>query len=376
VSKPAIHIEKLRKTMSLKDDIIADIRKNGPMPLSDYMQRCNAHYYATKIPFGTQGDFITAPDISQMFGELIGMWCADVWQRAGSPNPFRLIELGPGRGTLMADALRATKNVPGFHAALSVHFVETSMLLRAEQKKRVPQAIWHETLAHIGPPCASIVIANEFFDALGISQMIKIAGDWFYRVVDYGAAKQTLFWATDVKNNHPGDTALYQRHVWPWCVAAPDEADGSIRERQEGISIVSDFAFALEKMGGALLIIDYGHTASAPGDTLQAMMSHAYVDPLAEPGTADLTAHVDFGQLAHPVQFSECAVHGPTTQGQFLRKLGLDARAAMLARANPARAEDFFADAARLADSDQMGTLFKVMAITSKNWPTPAGFES
>ncbi len=361
--------------MSLEEEIIADIRKNGPMQLSDYMQRCNAHYYAARVPFGCTGDFITAPDISQMFGELIGLWCADLWQRAGSPTPFRLIELGPGRGTLMADALRATKNVPGFHAALSVHFVETSTLLRAEQKKHVPDALWHDALAHISPPCASIVIANEFFDALGISQMIKIAGTWFYRVIDYDAAKNILFFTADTKNNHPADTVLYQRHVWPWCAAPPDEVEGSIRERQEGISIVSDFAFAAEKIGGAMLIIDYGYAESAPGDTLQAMIGHAPADPLSAPGTADLTAHVDFEQLAHPVQFSDSIVHGPTTQGQFLRKLGLEPRAAQLARANPARAEEFFNDVARLADSDQMGTLFKVMAITSKNWPTPAGFE-
>jgi NADH dehydrogenase [ubiquinone] 1 alpha subcomplex assembly factor 7 len=356
--------------MSLKDQIIADIQKNGPMPLNEYMRRCNEHYYATRVPFGKAGDFITAPDISQMFGELVGMWCADIWQRAGSPNPFRLIELGPGRGTLMADALRATKNIPGFHAALSVHFVEISPVLRAQQESRVPGAVWHQSWVQTpleGGP--AIFIANEFFDALDIEQWVKHGSSWKRRCVSLSDDK---FVFTDVEADGTSNAFIDMPDD------IKDAPEGSVFEYCDtGIWSAVELPVRLNIIGGgALLVIDYGHGKSSCGDTLQAMKSHATHDILEHPGEADLTAHVDFGLMREIQDESVNTVHGPTTQGQFLRKLGLDARAAMLARANPARAEDFFADAARLADSDQMGTLFKVMAITSKNWPTPAGFES
>jgi NADH dehydrogenase [ubiquinone] 1 alpha subcomplex assembly factor 7 len=363
--------------MSLKADLIEEIVENGPMLISAYMARCNAHYYAKAIPFGIKGDFITAPDISQMFGELIGLWCADLWLRAGQPAQFRLIELGPGRGTLIADALRATKTIAGFHDALEVHFVETSPVLREQQKNIVPRAQWHDSVQELikNNNLPMIIIANEFFDALGVDQMIKQNGTWQYRVVDVMPDGTTLYLRALAEVTHDALWQDHAAHTWPWCDASIDEPEGTIRERQSGLHLMNDLSFALESVGGAMLIIDYGYTRTAPGDTLQAMKNHNYVDPLSEPGLADLTAHVDFQQLSHPVQFSSCKVNGPTTQGSYLRKLGLDARAATLARANPMRGNEVMAQAARLADSDQMGTLFKVMCLTSETWPTPAGFE-
>jgi NADH dehydrogenase [ubiquinone] 1 alpha subcomplex assembly factor 7 len=375
--------------MSLKNDIIADIKKNGPMPLSEYMRRCNEFYYSTRIPFGKDGDFITAPDISQMFGELIGLWCADLWQRAGSPNPFRLVELGPGRGTLMQDALRATKNVPGFHAALTVHFVEFSPVLRKEQKKRVSNAVWHEDRVELFPyvlpgydfydpvsayrartlrevnadPSPIIVIANEFFDALPIDQFLKTQD---------GLSSMAIYSST---------TGKLARGVWNGeDILALDE-HCIIRElSKETTDLAKSIAGSLLKKSGAFICLDYGYLSDNPtGNTLQAVNTQQYCDPLENPGEADLTAHVDFNRIIEEIWLTDMkdnlTIHGPTTQGQFLRKLGLDARAATLARAHPDRAEEFMAQAARLADADQMGTLFKVMAITSHDWPTPAGFE-
>ncbi len=377
--------------MNLKDEIIANIRANGPMPLSDYMRRCNEHYYSTRIPFGKEGDFITAPDISQMFGELIGLWCADLWQRAGSPNPFRLVELGPGRGTLMQDALRATKSVPGFHDALTVHFVEISPVLRDEQKKRVPGAVWHEdrvalfpyilpgydfrdaTSAHRARTLREedadetplIVIANEFFDALPIDHLLCFEDN-----------------ATSLAIGHAEPDTLVHV-VWIGEDVRPfdPERDTNILEfSNETLDIAKSIATSLIRKTGAALFIDYGYVEDqVHGNTLQAMRAQKYCDPLESPGAADLTAHVDFVAMREQVYLTDMeeqlSIHGPVTQGHFLRKLGLDARAAQLARANPERADEFMAQAARLADADQMGTLFKVMAITSKNWPTPAGFE-
>jgi NADH dehydrogenase [ubiquinone] 1 alpha subcomplex assembly factor 7 len=377
--------------MSLKDDIIADIKAYGPMPLSAYMRRCNTHYYSTRVPFGKDGDFITAPDISQMFGELIGLWCADVWQRAGSLTPFRLVELGPGRGTLMADALRATKNVPGFHDALTVHFVEISRILREEQKKRVPDAVWHEDRVALFPyvlpgydfrdPVSArrartlrdscedttplIVIANEFFDALPIDQLLVANNkvDSLAVHLDSNDNLAKILWN--------GDTfSLFDTQL-----------SNNIREiSHETSDIVKSIATSLMKCGGAFICADYGYVTDTPsGDTFQALHEQKYCDPFAAPGDADLTAHVDFIRMAEDVYLTDMeeqlTVHTATTQGQFLRKLGLDARAASLARAHPERADEFMAQAARLADADQMGTLFKVMAITSKDWPTPAGFD-
>jgi NADH dehydrogenase [ubiquinone] 1 alpha subcomplex assembly factor 7 len=328
--------------MSLKDNIIADIRANGPMKLHDYMARCNAHYYATRIPFGAAGDFITAPDISQVFGELIGLWVADMWQRGGSPAKFNLVELGPGRGTLMQDALRATAKVPSFHDAMTVYFVETSPVLRDEQKKYVPQAKYATDFRQITSHAPTIVLANEFFDALPIDQ--KCGEQWRHIIVEQDA----LAWSTAA-----------DRKTIEYANASGD--------------ICYNIMQKIQTLGGAMLVIDYGGY-DIIGDTLQAMRAHGFADALNEPGEMDLTAHVDFLTLADAASSAGCASFGPISQGAFLRALGLDLRTAQLARTNPVRSDALLAASARLADPDQMGDLFKVMSMVPPHWPKPVGF--
>jgi NADH dehydrogenase [ubiquinone] 1 alpha subcomplex assembly factor 7 len=328
--------------MSLKTEIIADIRANGPMKLSAYMARCNTYYYATRIPFGAAGDFITAPEISQVFGELIGIWAADMWQRAGSPAKFNLVELGPGRGSLMQDALRGTAKVAGFHDAMTVYFVETSPVLRDEQKKRVPHAKYAADFRQITTNIPTIVVANEFFDALPIDQ--KSGEQWRHIILD----KDELVWSigADRKTVEYADTSG---------------------------DICHNIMQKIQQMGGVLLVIDYGGY-DIIGDTLQAMRAHSFADALSEPGEMDLTSHVDFLTLADAASSAGCTSFGPISQGSFLRALGLDLRTAQLARANPSRSDALLAASARLADPDQMGDMFKVMSMVAAHWPKPAGF--
>ena len=298
-----------------------DLAAQAPLTVERFMALCNAHYYATRDPLGARGDFTTSPEISQMFGELIGAWTADLWQRAGRPD-VRLVELGPGRGTLMADLLRAA-SVAGF--APPVHFVETSPALRAAQAARVPAATWHDSVEDLPADLPLVVIANEFFDALPIRQF---CGDE-ERVLSFDGERFT-----------PSGEATREDSPASEAVMA-----------------------ALAPKVGAMLVIDYGHNGTAPRDTLQAVRGHAYADVFADPGEADLTAHIDFAALARAA--SRLTVHGPVPQGAFLRALGLDHRARRLGQQ---------VEAHRLASAAQMGELFKAMALTAAGWPNPAGF--
>lgn len=332
--------------MNFRDKLVARLQVEGPMPLSDYMALCNAHYYATRDPLGAAGDFTTAPEISQIFGELIGLWAADLWYSSGAPTPFRLAELGPGRGTLMADALRATRAVPGFHAALSVHFVETSPLLRALQHRAVPHALWHEAVAALRrDESPLLVIANEFFDALPIDLLC----DGAPMHVGLDTHNQLVF-----EPPLPSDQPMRLQEYSP-------AAQAVLR--------------ALLAVPCCLLIIDYGYVAPGCGTTLQALARHAYADPLSDPGEQDLTAHVDFGALAATAKALGCMVYGPTSQSSFLRRLGIDVRTTALARANPARGNELSAATERLTAPDQMGSLFQVMAVTTPGWAAPGGIE-
>jgi NADH dehydrogenase [ubiquinone] 1 alpha subcomplex assembly factor 7 len=355
----------------LENHIVGLIRQGGPIPLDAFMDIALGHpeygYYRTRDPLGRRGDFITAPEISQMFGELIGLWCVDMWQKLGSPSSFNLIELGPGRGTLMADALRAAKLVPAFRTAAKVTFVETSPTLRAEQKKRVPDASWIEQSGDLLPG-PSLIIANEFFDALPIRQFQQTDSGWKERCVTLPAQSKNAtpnfeFCLSD----ETCDPALLSSKVR----GAPE---GSIAEICPlGQQIAGDLAGHLDAAPGAALIIDYGYTHSAPGDTFQALKGHAYVSPLADPGEADLTAHVDFAALARAA--SGATSHGPVDQGAFLKALGIEARAGILmANAKPHQRQEIEAAHHRLTDPTAMGSLFKVMALTSRGIPVPAGF--
>lgn len=318
--------------------------------LDAFMARANAAYYATHDPFA---DFTTAPEISQVFGELLGLWAAMQWQAMGAPPQVILAEAGPGRGTLMADALRAVRRmVPDFAAALTVHLVENSPRLRAVQAAKLPDAIWHDTLATL-PPGPLLLLANEFLDALPIRQFVRRGAGWAERYVADGAFVEQ-----------------------PAAPLARTAREGEVVEVDAAATdLVAAVAQRIAAEGGAALFIDYGPATSAPGDSLQALRGGTQADPLADPGSADLTAHVDFATLAHAARAAGATVHGPLPQGIFLARLGLFQRTGALARTQqPAVAARLLDTAKRLAEPDQMGRLFKVLAVCHPGLPIPAGF--
>jgi len=360
----------------LQREICRRIAAAGPMPVSEYMALCLGHpehgYYMTRDPLGRSGDFITAPEVSQMFGEMIGLWAAAVWQAMGAPPKLRLVELGPGRGTLMHDALRAAMVVPEFHAALSVHLVDISPQLMARQREKlsglgVPLA-WHTALDDL-PEGPAIVIGNEFVDALPVIQMVKLDDGWHERVVEIGRSGQLSFAVA------PHAVPRFERLL---PARLRNAATGAVFEwRSDRFAL--ELGRRLVRHGGVALLIDYGHTQSGLGDTLQAVAGHGYADPLAAPGAADLTAHVDFEALTHAVESLGARTHGPLTQGAFLTRLGIEVRAARLKTGKDA-------DAARAIDTAlmrligsgraEMGELFKVIAFSHPTLRTLPGFES
>lgn len=354
---------------TLKAELAGLIRDEGPLSISRYMALCLGHprhgYYISRDPFGAQGDFTTAPEISQMFGELIGVWAASVWQAMGAPASVRLVELGPGRGTLMADALRAAKVLPAFREAVSVHLVETSPTLREMQAKilaGVAEPVWHEMIGDAldGPV---IVLANEFLDALPLDQFVMTPEGWRERLVGLGDDGELTFGLAGA-----ADPALRF-----------DAPQGAVFEQPTvALELVSTLARHLAQSGGAALLIDYGSARSGFGDTLQAMQRHAFVDPLADPGEADLTVHVDFHRMAQAGLDAGAAAHGPVTQAAFLLALGLAERAQALAtRATPTQAQTLRSAFDRLTDpaATGMGELFKVVALSHPGLPGLPGFD-
>ena len=350
---------------ALGDLLIARIARTGPISLADYMADCLMHpehgYYATRDPFGAAGDFTTAPEISQMFGELVGLSLAQTWMDQGCPAQITLAELGPGRGTLMADALRATKGVPGFHAALSVHLVETSPTLRAAQARLIPQATWHDHVATL-PDAPLYLIANEFFDALPIRQFVREGDGWREKMV--GISDGMLEFGLSA----PAPIALLQDRL-------ADTIDGDLVEHCPGLpSIITTLGAKIDHFGGAALIIDYGDWHSL-GDTLQALQSQTHVDPLATPGDADLTAHVDFAAIAahtHPAKSSRL-----TPQGVFLERLGITQRAhALAANLSGDALTSHIAAHRRLTHPAEMGELFKVISIYPSKATAAPGLEA
>ncbi len=336
------------------------IRESGTISVADYMEACNGHYYASHDPFGAKGDFITSPEISQMFGELIGIWFADLWRRSEAPV-VHYVELGPGRGTLAADALRAI-SAQGLKP--QVHFVETSPVLRQLQYQRVPDATWHTTIETLPSDAPMIIIANEFFDALPYRQFIKTYFGWRERMVALERDGEGL---RSVPGTDEVDK-IVPEHLH-------DAVAGSIYETSPaGLVIARQLATRIKQQGGALLAIDYGHENYDAGDTLQALNAHAYADPFSDPGTNDLTAHVDFTALAGAGKLGGARIQGPVSQGYFLGTLGIAARAAALARHHPDRIEEFGAAHHRLTNGEEMGTLFRVLAMVAPSWPKAAGF--
>jgi SAM-dependent MidA family methyltransferase len=335
------------------------IEEEGPISIERFMDEANRHYYATRDAIGAAGDFITAPEVSQMFGEIVGLALADVWQRAGRPANAVLVELGPGRGTLAEDMLRAMK-VVGWEPEL--HFIETSPLLREKQADLHPHAIWHDTIQTLPADRPLLIVANEFFDALPVHQLVMTFSGWRERVVRMG---MDGFEAAPGENTKYGDVPMHLRHVDP---------GGIIESCPTARKLMRALARRLHDQGGAMLVIDYGYDGGAHGDTLQAVHAHAYADPFARPGVSDLTAHVDFSALAGSARAAGTHVAGPVEQGQWLVALGRSDRAAILARNAPRRAEENGAAYRRLTAPGEMGELFKVMAVTGRRWPEPGGF--
>ena len=339
------------------------IAASGPLTVADYMAAClgdpDHGYYTTRDPLGAAGDFVTAPEISQIFGELIGLWCADLWTQMSGP-PVTLVELGPGRGTLLADALRAAAGVPGFRDATTVHLVETSPVLRRAQAATLAAyaPAWHDTLATV-PPGPTLLVANEFFDALPIHQYVRGATAWHERHVAVDPATAALAFTTSTA---------------PAPIDAPGEPGDIVERAPARAAVMRKICARIADNGGAALIVDYGSTRGADGDTLQAVRGHAVADPLADPGMCDLTSHVDFAALADDAGAAGLAVFGPTSQRHFLLYLGAATRAAALQRAAPpAQADAVAAAIQRLIAPDQMGNLFAALAVTSPRL-TPSGF--
>jgi len=341
----------------LAEQLRARIAAEGSISVADYMAAANAHYYASRDPLGADGDFTTAPEISQMFGELVGLWLTDLWHRAGRPAGARYVELGPGRGTLAEDALRAMR---GAGLAPPVELVETSPVLRAAQRSRLPAARWHETADSLPEGAPLLVVANEFFDALPVRQWVKARDGWRELAVE---AAENGF------RRVPGALAA------PPGFAPADAPVGTIIEASPAATgAVTALARRLSAGGGVAVIIDYGHERHGIGDTLQAMARHAYADPWSEPGGRDLTAHVDFAALAEAARGAGVRAFGPVGQGAWLRALGIDMRTASLAKATPERTEEIVRARERLTAPDQMGSLFKVLALVAPRWPEPEGF--
>lgn len=343
----------------LEARLIAMIEASGPMPLSAYMETClhdpKDGYYATQPGLGR--DFITAPETSQVFGELLGLWAAHEWREMGAPEAFNLCEIGPGRGTLMEDALRASQSVPGVESAAFLTFIEPSPVLRAELEARFEThaPVFHRHLAGL-PPRPTIMLANEWLDCLPARQFTQVGSDWFERVIGLNNTRQLAFGL------------------------ATDKADPLPSSLQETIEVqpgLEALVHDLEHMDARpwrILLVDYGPSAHAPGDTLRAYKDGAQVHPLAFPGESDLTVDVDFSRLKRLAETAGLQVHGPIPQGGFLMRLGIETRMQALIKAQPEEAETIYEGVRKLVDPSEMGQRFNVICISSPDLGDPAGF--
>ena len=356
----------------LAEKMIALIRKDGPLRLDEFIRMALTDpehgYYVAAAPIGAAADFITAPEVSQIFGELVGLWCVDRWLAMGQPDPFLLVELGPGRGVLMQDALRAASQAsPQFRAAARLHLVETSVTLRADQRTRLGSYApsWHVRLDDV-PQGPMVAVANEFFDALPIRQLRRFGRGWQEQFVVVDAGERLFGRRRDIdydagRDLHP----IYQRIP----------AKIVIEHAPERSAYALALATRIAEDGGAALVVDYGHRGGGVGSTLQSVRGHDHADVYAQPGAADITTHVDFGALARSAAESGCRIEGAVDQGRFLLNLGLAERLDALIRANPDHAESLRAGAYRLIDEEEMGSLFQALGIIHPSLgPTP-GFQ-
>ncbi len=357
-----------KPALSLAEQIDAQIRATGPMSIATYMGLCLSHprhgYYTAGRPIGAHGDFITAPEISQMFGELVGFFIVNLWQQMGEPKSFTLLELGPGRGTLMQDALRAASRADGFENALHLQLFESNALLKGEQEKRLGawSPYWAAGIDEVSED-PLFVIANEFFDALPIRQYVKTDDGWHERLVGLsGEARSFGLSPTPIAES-----------------AAPLEVQGAypgevLELSPAAVDTMQRLARKVALQGGAILAIDYGYAQTQTGESLQAVRQHAFADPLEAPGEADISAHVNFGVLAEAARATGLAAAPLAEQGEWLLRLGLGERARALAKANPQEAGNIARAVERLTSPEQMGTLFKVLCAHSPGL-RPAGFQ-
>jgi NADH dehydrogenase [ubiquinone] 1 alpha subcomplex assembly factor 7 len=356
----------------LQAEIHKLIQSSGPMPVWRYMKLCLTHpehgYYVSRDPLGREGDFTTAPEVSQMFGELLGLWTASVWKAIGSPPTLNLVELGPGRGTMMADALRAVRVLPPLYQSIHIHLVEVNPVLREKQRATLSGArnvTWHDHIDEV-PDGPSVILANEYFDVLPIHQVVRREAGWHERVVNLDDDGKLYFSALDEP------IPRFEVLLPPLVRAAPVGAVFEWRPDNEMMKI----ATGVRDQGAAALIIDYGHLRSDAGDTFQAIARHSFADPLKNPGQADVTAHVDFQALARAAEDVGARVHGPVTQGEFLKRLGIETRAVtLMGKTTPEVSADISAALKRLTDSGRgsMGSMFKVLAVTESDLTMVAG---
>ena len=356
----------------LQSEIKKLIKSSGPMPVWRYMELCLTHpnygYYISRDPLGREGDFTTSPEVSQMFGELLGLWVGSVWKAIGSPSLLRLIELGPGRGTLMADALRALRVLPPLYQALSIHLVEINPVLREKQKAALSGVriiAWHDSLDQV-PNGPAVILANEYFDVLPIHQAVKRETGWHERTVEIDDGGKLAFGFA------PDPMPRFEVLLPPLVRAAPI---GAVFEWRSDTEIMK-IATRMRDQGGAALIIDYGHVRSDAGDTFQAIARHSFADPLKNPGQADVTAHVDFQALARAAEDLGARVHGPVSQGDFLKWIGIETRAVtLMAKASLEVSEDISSALKRLTGDGRgaMGSMFKVLAVSEPGLTSLAG---
>jgi len=360
----------------LEERLVSLIRDHGPIRVGDYMADALTHpqhgYYSTQQALGAAGDFTTSPEISQVFGELIGSWLVHSWEEMGAPSAFNLVEMGPGRGTLMADILRVAKVRPRFLESVHVYMIESSGRLRYQQKKLLHETgvriTWADRLEDV-PPGPILIVANEFFDCLPIRQFVRTADQddrpWRERLVGLSDDGQLAFVLSDARfGDQPGmPRGAVPEDIFESCSAGQD--------------VIAEIAHRFREHKGRALIIDYGHGRSAFGDTFQAMRHHASWPVLSKPGLADVTAHVDFAALARKARSEDVRADGPVMQRDFLTRLGLRVRLEALMNSvdGEEKREAIRSAALRLVDADGMGSLFKVLSISPKGASAPPGFE-